>query len=145
MASAEVQTPVSALPESSETIGAQSYPKDDDDRSTRSDESVAFQGKSDCGFTDTIHDTLMAAGAAVHSLIGEPPSVVQGAMKETGDFVKDTAVALNDLKNADRSIIEEETHELLKMMTDGGEEDDSPDPTDPPKETPAEPKPESSA
>mmetsp|Transcript_1381 Transcript_1381/g.2094 ORF Transcript_1381/g.2094 Transcript_1381/m.2094 type:complete len:140 (-) Transcript_1381:169-588(-) len=126
--------PVSALPDSSGNMN-QTYPQDDDDRSTRSEDSVAFQGKSDCGFSDSIHESFMAAGAAVHSLIGEPHDLVQNAMKETGDFVKDTAVALHDLKNADRSIIEEETQELLKMMTDGGEEDDSPDPSDPKPES----------
>mmetsp|Transcript_30613 Transcript_30613/g.34911 ORF Transcript_30613/g.34911 Transcript_30613/m.34911 type:complete len:146 (+) Transcript_30613:54-491(+) len=95
---------------------------DDDERSI---ESETFQGKSDCGFSDTVHDTLMAAGKAIHNLVGEPHSIVESAMKETGDFVKDTAVALHDFSIADGSIIKEETHELLRMMTgDEGDEDE---------------------
>lgn len=59
----------------------------------------------------------MAAGEAVHAMVGEPPKLIQDAMRETGDFVKDSAVALHDLRNADASIMKEETDELLKMMT----------------------------
>ena len=54
--------------------------------------------------------------------------IVHGAMKETGDFVKDTALGFHDLKSS--NVIKEETHELIRMLTDGGE-DLSPDPTDP--------------
>jgi hypothetical protein len=88
-----------------------------DDDSVQTTESEKFQGKSDCGFADAIHETLMAAGQAVHRLVGDPHPVVAGAMKETGDFVKDTAIAVRDLGNADRSVLSEETNELVKMMT----------------------------
>lgn len=88
-----------------------SFPEDE------SVESQTFYGRSDCGFTDSIHDALMAAGQAVHRLVGEPNDLAEGVMKETGDFVKDTAVALHDLGNADASLLKEETNELVKMMT----------------------------
>ena len=29
-------------------------------------------GKSHCGYSDGFHDTLMAIGASVHSIVGEP-------------------------------------------------------------------------
>mmetsp|Transcript_20871 Transcript_20871/g.34496 ORF Transcript_20871/g.34496 Transcript_20871/m.34496 type:complete len:131 (+) Transcript_20871:58-450(+) len=88
-----------------------SFPEDE------SVESQTFYGKSDCGFSDTIHDALMAAGQAVHRIVGEPNDLAEGVMKETGDFVKDTAVAMHDLGNADASLLKEETNELVKMMT----------------------------
>jgi hypothetical protein len=88
-----------------------SFPEDE------SVESQTFYGRSDCGFTDSIHDALMAAGQVVHRLVGEPSGLTEGVMKETGDFVKDTAVALHDLGNADASLLQEETNELVKMMT----------------------------
>lgn len=100
-------------PSSSNNVNHESMEEDE-----RSVESDTFQGaKSDCGFADSIHETLMAAGQAVHSVFGEPHVLVEGAMKETGDFVKDTAVALHDFSNADGSILKEETSELVRMMT----------------------------
>lgn len=98
-----------------------SFPEDE------SVESQTFYGKSDCGFTDSIHDVLMAAGQAVHRLVGEPNDLTEGVMKETGDFVKDTAVALHDLGNADASLLKEETNELVRMMTSKEESLNSPD------------------
>jgi hypothetical protein len=89
-----------------------------DDESVESKDSATFQNtKSDCGFGDSIHDALMAAGQAVHSIMGEPPKVVSLVMRETGDFVKDTAVALHDFGQADAGVVREETSELIKMMT----------------------------
>ena len=95
-------------------------------------ESATFQNtKSDCGFADSFHDALMAAGQAVHSVFGEPPKVVNLVMRETGDFVKDTALALHDFGQADASVVREETSELIKMMTSkdeshhGDEEDNA--------------------
>ncbi|KAI2504319.1 hypothetical protein MHU86_10157 [Fragilaria crotonensis] len=89
-----------------------------DDDSVDSKESATFQNaKSDCGFADSFHDALMAAGQVVHGVFGEPPKVVSMVMRETGDFVKDTALALHDFGQADASVVREETSELIKMMT----------------------------
>jgi hypothetical protein len=93
-------------------------PSNGDDDSVESKESATFQNaKSDCGFADSVHDALMAAGQAVHSIFGEPPKVVNMVMRETGDFVKDTALALHDFGQADASVVREETSELIKLMT----------------------------
>lgn len=96
-----------------------------DDDSVDSKESATFQNaKSDCGFADSFHDALMAAGQVVHGIFGEPPKVVNMVMRETGDFVKDTALALHDFGQADASVVREETSELIKMMTSKDESHD---------------------
>ena len=110
---------MAATPEEAKLSTLSPNPSLPDDESVESVESTdRFQGlQSDCGFGDSMHEALMAAGKAVHSIVGEPPSMLRFAMSETGDFVKDTAVAMHDLSQADGGIINEETHELIKMMT----------------------------
>jgi hypothetical protein len=105
---------MAAIQEGDETQ-LNSNPSNGDEESV---ESATFQHtKSDCGFADSFHDALMAAGQAVHGIFGEPPKVVSVVMRETGDFVKDTAEALHDFRHADASVVREETSELIKMMT----------------------------
>ena len=94
-----------------------SNPQLSHDDDSQDDDSGIFQTKSDCGFADGIHDALMLAGKAVHNIVGEPPHVVNLVMRETGDFVKDTAIALHDFGNADAGVVKEETKQLIKMMT----------------------------
>jgi len=106
-----------ATPQESNPAQASPCPSLGDDESVESDSATFQNTKSDCGFGDSIHDALMAAGQAVHSIMGEPPKVVSLIMRETGDFVKDTAVALHDFGQADAGVVREETSELIKMMT----------------------------
>jgi hypothetical protein len=118
-----VATVAESDPLASQKIQTSPSQQDEDDDSV---DSLTFQNtKSDCGFGDTLHEAIMMAGKAVHKIVGEPNELVGSIMKETGDFVRDTAVALHDFRQADASVVQEETNELIKYMT-SKEEEESP-------------------
>ena len=55
-------------------------------------------GRSDCGYSDTVHDTLMCLGGYVHSIFGEPSDTVQASMKGIGSYFQEAAYAARDYK-----------------------------------------------
>mmetsp|Transcript_25378 Transcript_25378/g.39848 ORF Transcript_25378/g.39848 Transcript_25378/m.39848 type:complete len:146 (-) Transcript_25378:307-744(-) len=64
-------------------------------------------GKSDCGYRDSLHDTLMAIGASIHKVVGEPSEKVRKAMKGVGNWFQEASYAARDLKRGEMNIAEE--------------------------------------
>lgn len=64
-------------------------------------------GKSDCGYRDSFHDTLMAIGASIHKVVGEPNERIKKAMKNVGNWFQEASYAARDLKRGEMNIGEE--------------------------------------
>ncbi len=55
-------------------------------------------GRSDCGYSDTLHDTLMTLGSWMHSLFGEPSEELDTHMKGIGNYFQEASYAVRDFK-----------------------------------------------
>lgn len=55
-------------------------------------------GRSDCGYSDTVHDTLMAIGGWMHCLFGEPSEEMNDHMKGIGNYFQEASYAVRDFK-----------------------------------------------
>lgn len=62
-------------------------------------------GRSDCGYSDAIHDTLMSVGKMVHSFFGEPSDEIQVHMRSVGSYFQEASYIARDLSR-DTSIEE---------------------------------------
>lgn len=54
-------------------------------------------GKSHCGYSDTIHATLMSVGQQVHKVVGEPSPRVEAELKAVGNWFQEASYAARDL------------------------------------------------
>lgn len=64
-------------------------------------------GKSDCGYRDSFHDTLMSIGASIHKVVGEPSQKIKSAMKGVGNWFQEASYAARDFKRGEMNIAEE--------------------------------------
>lgn len=55
-------------------------------------------GRSDCGFADTIHDTLMSLGGWMHGILGDPDEEMSSRMKGIGNYFQEASYAVRDFK-----------------------------------------------
>mmetsp|Transcript_22826 Transcript_22826/g.45589 ORF Transcript_22826/g.45589 Transcript_22826/m.45589 type:complete len:156 (+) Transcript_22826:161-628(+) len=55
-------------------------------------------GRSDCGYSDGVHETLMSIGEKVYKLVGEPSETMQKRMKGIGSFFQEASYAVRDIK-----------------------------------------------
>jgi len=53
-------------------------------------------GRSDCGYADTIHDTLMTLGGWVHRIFGEPSPKMSVHMEGIGNNFQEASYAVRD-------------------------------------------------
>lgn len=74
--------------------GSQSTDQEDDNKYTR--ETWGECSRSDCGYADSVHDTLMSIGKLVHSCFGEPSSMIQDHMDEIGDYFQEASYSARD-------------------------------------------------
>jgi hypothetical protein len=112
------QPPSSADPQ----VATNSAEDDDDlleDDVTRWDEG----GRSDCGYGDGVHDTLMSMGSAIHKVVGEPSESVVEAMNQIGNWFQEASYAARDLKQGNMNV-REETMQAVKSVVSGEEEDE---------------------
>src|SRR5210317_1873321 len=58
-------------------------------------------GASDCGYSDSVHETLMSIGGFMHGIFGEPTEGLQRKMKGIGSYFQEAAYAARDLKRGD--------------------------------------------
>ncbi len=113
MASAAVATTDMAAEKTQEVGYAEDVQLSDEDRDEQEeDDNEEFRkwdegGKSDCGYRDTFHDTLMAIGASIHKVVGEPSEKVRKAMKGVGNWFQEASYAARDFKRGEMNIAEE--------------------------------------
>lgn len=76
-------------------------------------------GKSDCGYRDSFHDTLMAIGASIHKVVGEPSERIKKAMKGVGNWFQEASYAARDLKRGEMSV-----GEVVETVVSGAKEEE---------------------
>eukprot|EP00571_Detonula_confervacea_P008274 CAMPEP_0172324448 /NCGR_PEP_ID=MMETSP1058-20130122/51407_1 /TAXON_ID=83371 /ORGANISM="Detonula confervacea, Strain CCMP 353" /LENGTH=136 /DNA_ID=CAMNT_0013040725 /DNA_START=156 /DNA_END=566 /DNA_ORIENTATION=+ len=63
-------------------------------------------GLSDCGYADSVHDTLMSIGKIVHFYVGEPSDELQGRMKGIGSYFQEASYTVRDFQRGKLNIEE---------------------------------------
>jgi hypothetical protein len=96
------------------------YEDDDADISQCSAKSEWDEGgASQCGYNQIVHDTLMSVGKTVHSILGDPPEVVQKEMKSVSGWFQEASYAVRDYTRGNANI-EQDTHEVVSTIMSGG-------------------------
>jgi hypothetical protein len=75
-------------------------------------------GPSQCGFSLSVHDTLMSAGESVHKVVGEPSEDVESVMKEVGKWFQEASYAVRDFARCDKGV-NADTIEAASEMQSG--------------------------
>ena len=63
-------------------------------------------GKSHCGYSDVVHESLMTVGEQLHLLFGEPSEYVHDAMLDVGNYFQEVSYAARDLYRGRSSVLE---------------------------------------
>lgn len=58
-------------------------------------------GASDCGYSDSVHETLMSIGGFMHGIFGEPTEGLQRKMKGIGSYFQEAAYVARDLRRGE--------------------------------------------
>jgi hypothetical protein len=58
-------------------------------------------GKSDCGYSESVHDTLMALGQSVYYVLGEPSEEIKRCMKGIGSYFMEMSYAVRDIQRGE--------------------------------------------
>lgn len=61
-------------------------------------------GKSDCGYSDSVHETLMSIGETIYSVLGEPSEEMRKRMKGIGSYFMEMSYAVRDLQRGDWNV-----------------------------------------
>lgn len=61
-------------------------------------------GRSDCGYPDSLHETLMMIGESMHDIFGEPSKELQMQMKDVGNYFQEVSYAARDWQRGELSI-----------------------------------------
>jgi hypothetical protein len=93
-------------------------------------------GSSHCGYSEGVHETLMAVGQSVHSVVGEPAEVVeQGMIKSVGNWFQEASYAVRDFVRGNKEVEDDASQTFTDMKEGafsafmGGEENQTPAPT----------------
>ncbi|KAL7552047.1 hypothetical protein ACHAWF_015280 [Thalassiosira exigua] len=79
-------------------------------------------GRSDCGYSDSVHDVLMSVGEAMHSWFGDPSDSMQAHMKGIGSYFQEASYAARDMKCGHFNMIKE-TKDAGNAMIWGDQEE----------------------
>lgn len=102
----------------------------DDDLSQASEDPAQVKpwdegGPSDCGYSETIHATLMSVGRGVHGLVGTPTSGpfvhVQTAI---GNWFQELSYATRDIVRGENDVHEDAAEAVRELM--GGDSSHAP-------------------
>ena len=121
------QPPSSADPQQVATTSAE----DDDDLLEEEVSRWDEGGRSDCGYGDGVHDTLMSMGSAIHKVVGEPSESVVQAMNQIGNWFQEASYAARDLKQGNMNV-REETMQAVKSVVTGEDNEGEEEKMNPP-------------
>ena len=96
---------------------------DDDDHSGIEDEHQLVEadqdwdegGPSQCGYTETVHETLMTVGESVHGVVGDPSETVEDSMKSLGNWFQEASYAVRDFVRGNKEV-EGDAEETFNTM-----------------------------
>lgn len=78
-------------------------------------------GKSHCGYSDSVHDTLMAVGGSVHGVVGEPNAHVEKKMNAVANWFQEMSYTIRDLWRGQHDISQDFHDVMNSVMADSGE------------------------
>ncbi|KAL7536638.1 hypothetical protein ACHAXR_010643 [Thalassiosira sp. AJA248-18] len=84
-------------------------------------------GRSDCGYSESVHDTLMVIGEAMHSLFGEPSDMLKTSMKGVGSYFQEASYAARDLARGTSPLNEYLDEYMDVLMEEGYDENETGD------------------
>lgn len=99
----------------------------DDDEYSHEDEHKGRKpwdegGQSDCGYSDSVHGTLMHVGKSAHTVVGEPNERVGKVLHAIGQWFQEASYAVRDYwRGNDRDSMHEDASKAIKTMFSGGE------------------------
>ncbi len=64
-------------------------------------------GRSDCGYSDSVHDTLMSIGGFLHGIFGEPSPKTEQKMMGIGSCFQDASYTVRDFQRGEANVKEE--------------------------------------
>lgn len=93
-------------------------------------------GKSHCGYSEMVHNTLMAVGKGVHNIVGEPSPRVEKELKAVGNWFQEASYAARDLLQGPNegeasSGMQEDAWDAVKTLVRGGSKDKNDENADP--------------
>ena len=80
-------------------------------------------GKSHCGYSDQVHDTLMLIGESIHKVVGDPNETVHSAMKGIGSWFQEASYAARDVQRGKMNVGEEAVAAIKSMVTGDADDD----------------------
>ena len=73
-------------------------------------------GPSHCGYSESVHETLMAVGKGVHTVVGEPSQAVeQGVIKSVGNWFQEASYAVRDFVRGNKEVSDDASQTFADM------------------------------
>lgn len=117
--------------------GSEKHPEDHDEgEDTGDDDSLQANratewdegGPSHCGYHESVHATLMAVGASVHSVVGSPPEPVEGKLNLVANWFQEASYAIRDFVRG-KSNMSEDVNEIMNtIMSNSHSKDEAEEP-----------------
>lgn len=101
------------------TFDPETHPSFDDDNEFAPPRRWDEGGRSDCGYSDSVHDTLMSIGGFLHGIFGEPSPETEQKMMGIGSCFQDASYTVRDFQRGEANVKEE-----LRGTTEDEEEDE---------------------
>ena len=106
--------------------GEDDEPDDDDHEDAGAPKEWDEGGRSHCGYSDSVHDTLMAIGETIHRVVGDPGDGAEGVMKGVGNWFQEASYAVRDARRGELDV-KGEAREAMKSVVSRDDEDDDKD------------------
>jgi hypothetical protein len=119
----EQQEQLSPIGENEEATGVESGAADKEDEIDEDEieeETGEWDegGPSNCGYSLSVHDTLMSAGESVHKVVGDPSEEVEGVMKEVGKWFQEASYAVRDFVRGEKEVKDDTMEAASEMQRD---------------------------
>ena len=73
-------------------------------------------GPSHCGYSESVHETIMAVGKGVHTVVGEPSQAVeQGVIKSVGNWFQEASYAVRDFVRGNKEVSDDASQTFADM------------------------------
>jgi hypothetical protein len=64
-------------------------------------------GSSHCGYSESVHETLMTVGGSLHGVVGDPPQAVEKKMNTVSNWFQEMSYAIRDFWRSEGNMTED--------------------------------------